>query len=352
VANDEIQSVESAILRDRRHFHLVNQRISRHNRWNYYRRIFSAYLGTGPSQLTFWHETPQVNLNFRPGELGEYYMTFTDKANYPGPFDHAGIPMLDYRGVLGRQYNPIAIAQYGLGNYNLYARTGDPGRKDRFLKMADWLQSTLVPNYAGLGVWMHNFDFEYRDTLRAPWYSGLAQGQGISLLLRAHKETGAPEYLSCATRALETFFVDMKDGGVACHDDGQNLWFEEYIVFPPTHILNGFLWAIWGIYDYFVASGEIRVKELFAGAVETLRNALPRYDTGSWSLYEQSGTKLPMIASPFYHALHIVQLRVMRRLTGEAVFSETADRWESYAASWWKRKRALAHKIVFKLCYY
>src|SRR5262249_4407639 len=157
-------------------------------RLNYYHRIFSAYLGSGPSQLTFWHETPEINPNFRPGRLGEYYMTFTDKANYPGPFDQQGVPLLAYGGARGRQYNPIAIGQYGLGTYNLFARTGDPSRKTRFLKMADWLRSKLVPNQAGLGVWMHDFDFEYRDTLRAPWYSGLAQGQGISLLLRAHKE--------------------------------------------------------------------------------------------------------------------------------------------------------------------
>ena len=28
------------------------------NRLQYYRRIFSAYLVPGKSQLTFWHETP------------------------------------------------------------------------------------------------------------------------------------------------------------------------------------------------------------------------------------------------------------------------------------------------------
>ena len=36
---------------------------------------------------------------------------------------------------------------------------------------------------------MHHFDFEYRDTLKSPWYSGLAQGQGLSVLVRAYIET-------------------------------------------------------------------------------------------------------------------------------------------------------------------
>ena len=59
-----------------------------------------------------------------------------------------------------------------------------------------------------------------------------------------------------------------------------------------------------------------------------------------------------MRRSPFYHRLHIVQLRVMHRLTGEDKFAELADRWESYARSRAKRARALCYKSAFKLCYY
>jgi hypothetical protein len=59
-----------------------------------------------------------------------------------------------------------------------------------------------------------------------------------------------------------------------------------------------------------------------------------------------------MIASPFYHSLHIVQLRVMERLTGDKIFGEFADRWNSYRASRMNRMRALVQKALFKLCYY
>jgi heparosan-N-sulfate-glucuronate 5-epimerase len=322
------------------------------SRLNYYRRIFSAYLGGGTSQLTFWHETPEVSPDFRPGELGEYYMTFAGKANYAGPFDEAGIPMLDYRGAIGKQYNPIAIAQYGLGNYNLYARNGAPERRQKFLDVADWLVRELTPNQAGFPVWVHQFDWEYRDTLRAPWYSGLAQGQGISVLLRAHRETGNGLYLSCARQAFQAFLADVSRGGLTCRDAQGNLWIEEYIVSPPTHILNGCLWAVWGIYDYALATGDPVAQELFDSVVETLANVLPAFDTGFWSLYEQSGTRLRMIASPFYHSLHIVQLRVMYKLTGKAFFRTQADRWEAYQSSRWSRNRALLQKAIFKLCYY
>ena len=119
-----------------------------------------------------------------------------------------------------------------------------------------------------------------------------------------------------------------------------------------THILNGFIWAAWGVYDYFLATRDSSAQELFARTVQTLTRNLDRYDLGFWSLYEQSGTRLPMVASPFYHQLHIVQLRVMHRLTGEDKFARVADRWESYGRSRSKRTRALCYKSAFKLCYY
>ena len=77
-----------------------------------------------------------------------------------------------------------------------------------------------------------------------------------------------------------------------------------------------------------------------------------RFDTGYWSLYEQSGTRLKMLASPFYHRLHIVQLRVMSNLTGDTRFAAVAERWEGYAKSRGNRARALIAKSVFKLLHY
>lgn len=322
------------------------------SRLNYLRRIFSAYVIGGNSHLTFWHETPEQNHAALADELGEYYMLFAQKADYPGPYDSDGIPLLDYHGKIGRQYNPIAIAQYGLGNYNLFRRTSEAERRYKFLRIANWLCSNLQKNSFGLWMWNHQFDWEYRDTLRAPWYSALAQGQGISLLVRAYQNAGDAKYLEAARSALASFFKSVGEGGVTFTDDRGDLWFEEYIVSPPTHILNGFIWAAWGIYDYFLATEDEDAKELFSRAVQTLLRNLDRYDLGFWSLYEQSGTRLPMVASPFYHQLHIVQLRVMHRLTGEEKFSIVADRWESYGRSPAKRTRALCYKSAFKLCYY
>jgi len=320
--------------------------------FSYYRRVVSAYLLGGSSHLTFWHEVPTENPHATPRELGEYYMLFAEKADYPGPYDSSGIPLLDYRGKIGKQYNPIAIAQYGLGNCNLFCRRGGTAHRDNFLRAAEWLVQHLEPNQHGVAVWNHYFDWEYRDTLRSPWYSALAQGQGISLMVRAHKETGDSSYIEAAQRALVSFFKPVAEGGVTFTDEHGDIWFEEYLVSPPTHILNGFIWAAWGVYDYFLATRDDSSRELFERAVRTLTRNLDSYDLRFWSRYELSGTRLPMVASLFYHQLHIVQLRVMHRLTGEEKFRVAAERWEGYGRSRSKRTRALCYKSAFKLCYY
>jgi heparosan-N-sulfate-glucuronate 5-epimerase len=321
-------------------------------RWHYYRRIFRAYLGSGRSQLTFWHEVPESNPHAAAGKLGEYYMLFREKANYAGHYDASGIPMLDYHGSIGLQYNPIAIAQWGLANYNLYCQTSEATRWQKTLRAADWLTANLEQNSHGLWVWNHHFDWDYRETLKAPWYSGLAQGQGVSMLLRAHAHGGDGKYQRAADQAFVALTKPIAEGGVLFEDQAKNLWIEEYLVDPPTHILNGFMWALWGVFDYWLARGDVAAKRVFDRGVETLLHNLAQFDTGYWSLYEQSGTRLRMLASPFYHQLHSVQLRVMSKLTGDARFTAVAERWDGYAQRRSNRTRALVEKSIFKLLHY
>ena len=325
---------------------------ARRSRWNYYRRVFAAYVLGGNSHLTFWHGEPEFNEDAPRDHLGQYYMLFAQKAAYPGPFDSDGVPLLDYRGAIGKQYNPIAIAQFGLGNYNLFCRTGSGEAHQKFLLTADWLVDHLERNPWEVPVWNHHFDWEYRDVLKAPWYSGLAQGQGLSVLVRAYRETSNPKYLDTAHEAFRAFLHPMSEGGVTSDWGDGDVWFEEYMVDPPTHILNGFIWALWGTYDYALATGDQQVSQLFDEGVNSLKRHINEYEWGHWSLYELSGTRLKMVASPFYHRLHIVQLRAMERIVGDNALGEYADRWDGYLRSRWHRRRALMYKVLFKLLYY
>jgi heparosan-N-sulfate-glucuronate 5-epimerase len=321
-------------------------------RLRYLRRIVSAYMGSQPSQLTFWHEPLEMNDRAFAEPCGEYYQGFFQKASYDAHVDAAGIPLLDYRGHVGRQYNPIAIAQWGLGNFNLYRRTGQLARRERYLRAADWLVSNLKPNDNGVPVWQHAFDWEYRDLLKAGWYSALSQGQGVSLLCRAHRDTGRDVYFEGAQAAFRSLMLEVKDGGVKLEEGPDGAWLEESIVDPPTHILNGFLWALWGVHDYAVLSGDREARGLLEACARTVRRNVASFDCGFWSLYEHSGTRLPMLASPFYHGLHISQLSITARLLDMPELTRWAEQWQEYGRSALCRRRALMQKAAFKLLYY
>jgi len=325
------------------------------NKIDYLKRIFKAYLTKEKSQLTFWHDKAEVNEKMLVEQLGQYYMKFHQKADYTATLDHDGVPLLNYHGVVGVQYNPIAIAQYGLGNYNLWCDTGNAQRYDKFIRAANWLVHNLVKNHDGIDVWMHNFDFEYYKTLKAPWYSGLAQGQGISLLLRAAKATGDAKYADAAEKAFKSFTLKLESGGVIDIDGSGCYWIEEYVL-QPTHektkILNGFIWALWGVYDYYIFTKNKDVLRLYEKFVETIMNNLDKYDTGYWSYYELTPQLIKNIASPFYHKLHVVQLLIMYEITGKDMFKEYSVKWEKYSDKKLFKSVALIYKAAFKILYY
>jgi hypothetical protein len=70
------------------------------------------------------------------------------------------------------------------------------------------------------------------------------------------------------------------------------------------------------------------------------------YDVGWWSRYSLYPHRLPDLAKPFYHRLHVHQLEVTARLVGEAELAETARRWAAYDTAP-KRVGAIAQKALF-----
>ena len=301
--------------------------------------------------MSFWHERPEIN-EAAFGDGREYFMRFQGKAAYAGPFDGAGVPLLDYRGDIGRQHNPIAIAQYGLARFNRWCNTSDETDRVAWTAVAQWLTRELKPNTHGVPVWFHHFDWPYRQLLKAPWYSGLAQGNGLSLLVRAAQATGDAAFVESAHRAFQSFQRSVAEGGVLVEDERGHVWIEEYLVDPPSHILNGFIWALWGVYDYARWSGRPEASRLWTMCVGTLQRRLDEFDTGWWSLYEARDDGREMLASRYYHTLHITQMLVMHRLTGLDLFADTAARFQLYLDRPSNRAQAFARKAIFKLQHY
>ena len=117
---------------------------------------------------------------------------------------------------------------------------------------------------------------------------------------------------------------------------------QEYPTDPPSHVLNGAIYAIWGLHD---AGGRERFEEVLDALVLNLH----RWDTGSWSLYDLYPHPIRNWASLAYHELHATQLRALTALSDRTALAEAADRFESYWSSSSYRARALAHKAAFRV---
>jgi hypothetical protein len=323
------------------------------SRLRYLKRILSAYVFGGRSNLSFWHTPLAVNSIEDYARLGKYPMNFVEKTKFPGPFDADGVPMLDYKGNVGVQYNPNAVAQYALGHYDLFVETGKAEYREVFLRQADWFVRDLRVLENGVGLWEYKFDFEYHEGLKGPWRSALAQGQGISVVARAYEMTHDERYLEAAAKAFKAFELQIDEpGGVTCVDEKGYTWFEELIFIPPTHVLNGFIWALWGVYDYYLITQNQGAIQLYEEAVRTLQDNVGRYDIGFWTIYHLAPTRLKMVVSTYYQRLHVVQLQALFAMTGKQVFKDYADRWEAYYEKWHYRCLAVLWKVLFKLFYY
>ena len=51
------------------------------------------------------------------------------------------------------------------------------------------------------------------------------------------------------------------------YEDHYGLWFEAVSKLPANHILNGFIFAIWGILDYYKISGQQELEKTWEPGV-------------------------------------------------------------------------------------
>jgi len=242
--------------------------------------------------------------------------------------DSEGVPLVDYGASLGTQYNPTIICDYALTNYRLYVATANFTFMRNFLIQANWLVMNSVQK-GNFNVWEYRFDWPWGSyNATNPFVSALAQGEGLSVLTRAYILTGNETYLDVAEASMRSFSVEMDLGGVR-YTDVDGIWYEEIsdIGARSGKVLNGFLNALFGLYEYWYETGNGSAYSLFLEGVNTLSENIHRYDTGSWSYYDllHHGA-----ASLDYHKQHITQLRIMYQLTGIEIFSVYSDKFQSY----------------------
>jgi len=276
------------------------------------------------------HVNQGIGTCYSKNEVRGYYNDLTEKITRDKPW----ILVPKYYVDTGKEiYFSIGIFQYGLAAYDLFLKTNKEIYKKKLIACADW----AVNNQQEDGSWV---TFAYENPKHP--YSSMAQGEGISMLIRAHIVTKEKRYLDAIHKAKVFMLKPISEGGVTLYS-GKDVYLYECTHDPL--ILNGWIYSLWGLYDYYKYINDKQVQSVLEATLVSLKKKLPAFDMKFWSKYEDG----KRICSPFYHQIHIVLLRVMFDLFNDDIYKEYADKWESYQHSFWKHKIAFIIKAFQKV---
>lgn len=247
-------------------------------------------------------------------------------------FDSQGIPIKQYVGpnkIVQIGYNPVVIAQYGLLEYGYYTKTQNDTHLKAFINIANWFCDNQDED---TGCWYENFDYFNNSSsswLKKPWLCGMGQGQALSLLARAYLVTNDRKYLTFAEKGLTPFEKTTNNGGVIDFFFDIPV-FEEYPTNPKTHVLNGFIFSVFGLYDLYEASKNEAALALFKNGFSSIKKIIPFYDDSSCSSYDLShieSAPRSRNANWKYHIIHVSLLYSLYSITNDDLIKTYADKW-------------------------
>ena len=275
-----------------------------------------------------------------PTGLDGYYIDMRIKAETPAwPPDWFG---------RGEKQLHVDVAQWGLGALERYLAGEGEAWLDAALKVAHHLVAEQEDDGPQTGAWVHRFRYPHSLPLPAGWPSAMAQGEAASLLTRLNRHRAEDRFLEAAAAAMKPLRLAVSEGGVQASLGGAPFP-EEYPTDPPSFVLNGAIFALWGIRDAGHALGDSSLLADFDAGVDTLAANIHRWDIGYWSRYDLFPHPVLNPASSFYHALHTSQLEAMLLLAPRPQLVEARDRFGAYAASRSAARRAFARKALFRL---
>ena len=274
--------------------------------------------------------------------------------------DDQGIPMVKY--VDGYYYNPVTIGQRALGYFNRYLETGDPSDRELFLHLSD----NLIEMQREDGSFRYEIEFALKPTLvLSPGFvSGMAQGEMLSLFIRAYDLTKDSKYLDAGYRSLEFLLRDAdEDPSAGC--SGSLFDFakghpelepysdyrmpEEYVTSPTSYILNGNMIGMVGLYDWSEGApegyGAKEAKDAFDEAISAMKVVLPYYDYYGWTCYDLLQffyDSYANLGSAYAHRLYIEHLHVFYMITHDEDLRYWRDVFLSYEKDdFWRQSETL-----------
>jgi hypothetical protein len=282
-------------------------------------RMPALFLQLGRN-VEFWHGKPSFppRTDMAP-----------DPCTKPPSNDPAGARIVFEGSPIVYQYYPRQglqlqpLANFGMANGMITACRREPATCDRagLKQLLDELVATRSSR-GGFVTWEYWF---YFGGGVPPWTSGLSTGTAIQALARASEKSILDDrsYLRVAHSALGVFRKAPPVGVRLRRDGGAH-----YLIYsfdPKLRVLNGFLQAITGLFDYAKIAEDRSARSLWKAGDRAARRELHRFDTGKWSLYSEGGAE----SSLGYHRLVTGFLDdLCQRLKGK--YCTYHDRFRSY----------------------
>lgn len=243
--------------------------------------------------------------------------------------DDDGVKLFSWKGDY--IYHPIRMCHDAYALAAAYQDIGDTVYLERLKRYVHRMMAES-DEFDGAAYFPYRFDYhvnqQQEGLLPTPWYSGMAQGEALGVMVRTFLITRDSSYLEYAHQVFKSF-LRPRDAGTPWTvfiDSRGCYWIEEYPVWPPSKTLNGFIYALYGVYDYYQLTKNERARDVLNAGFSTVRNYIPFYRrVGKPSFY---GLRFGHFAWD-YHLRHIKQLRQLEKMTGDPFFGIWADTLEA-----------------------
>jgi D-glucuronyl C5-epimerase C-terminus len=241
-------------------------------------------------------------------------------------FDKSGVAMCRKDAAI-EYYNPLICAQVGLIAFNNFLST----KEEKYKQIAEQQLLNLTSkktDFLGSAVWYYPIDYPALG-IKSPWYSGITQGVILSFMIRM-QSLGYDISEKDLTEIVESMFISVNEGGIYSEDPEP--WVEEYPTTKSLKVLNGFIFSIIGLHEYYLCTKDQTVKVKLLTFYQSLFENLHHYQRGEFIKYCKSKAILSNIEyMPIYSGLflHLYKLNSDEQMLQ---ISEDIDKTHNHAA--------------------
>ncbi|MEP7169890.1 MAG: D-glucuronyl C5-epimerase family protein, partial [Bacteroidota bacterium] len=227
-----------------------------------------------------------------------------------------------------KNYHPVNACHYAIFCYDEYKSSQNDKFKKAFLAQVSYLRDSTKYMDFDCDKVGYPYNTTFHD-LKAPWYSALAQGEVISVLIRYYAMTKDKSVLPLIVKVRNFMVYPQQKGGCSNITPEGYEWLEEY---PNSkqeaQVLNGFFICVISLGEYAkLFPSDTAATNLFNRCIEACKSSIKFYDTGSWIRYNRGDKRL---VANGYMKWMTNEMVHMYEFTGDQFFKYQHQIWATY----------------------